>query len=175
MSDYYLGQIMLTGFGFAPKTFAQCNGQVMSINQNQALFSLLGTQFGGNGVTTFCLPDLRSRTPVGYGQSADGGWTPPGYQMGEIGGAETVTLLPNNLPAHSHVLNATNTAGTARNPNNAVYGTTTELIHGPSGNLVALAATDVSMAGSSQPHANIQPYLVLNFNIALSGIYPTRS
>lgn len=175
MSDFYLGQVMLTGFGFAPKGFAQCNGQLLPITQNQALFSLLGITYGGNGVSTFALPDLRGRLPVGYGASTDPNWQPTNYPQGTAGGVEAVTLLQANLPAHAHVANATTAAGVARNPNNAMYGTPSESIFGPSGNLVPLAPTDIGLTGSTQPHSNMQPFLAINFNIALTGVFPTRS
>ena len=101
MSEFFLGQVMMTGFNFAPKYWAQCNGQLLPIAQNQALFSLLGTQFGGDGINTFALPDLRSRTPTGYGSSVDSSWQPPAVQMGQAAGSENVTLLPSNLPART--------------------------------------------------------------------------
>lgn len=175
MSDYFIGQVMLAGFGFAPRGFAQCNGQLLPISQNQALFSLIGTQYGGDGITNFALPDLRSRTPVGYGPSADPSWQPANYVIGEPGGVEAVTLLQGNLPTHTHIVNATTAAGVARNPNNAIYGAPSESIYGPAGNVVPLAPTDVSATGSTQPHPNMQPFLTINFNIALAGIFPTRS
>ena len=123
MSEFYLGQIMMGGFSFAPKYFAQCNGQLLPINQNQALFALLGTQFGGNGITTFALPDLRSRTPIGYASSVDPNWQPPSVQIGQAAGAENVTLLSSNLPAHTHTVNATTATGNSRNPRNNLFAT----------------------------------------------------
>lgn len=102
MSEFFIGQVMLTGFAFAPKYFAQCNGQLLPVNQNQALFSLLGPRFGGDGRTTFALPDLRGRTPIGYAPSVDANWQPPVTPIGQAGGAEAVTLVPADLPAHSH-------------------------------------------------------------------------
>lgn len=175
MTDVYIGQVMLSGFSFAPKGFAQCNGQLVPIAQNQALFALLGVMYGGNGTTVFALPDLRGRTPVGSGPSADPSWQPANYTQGEPGGVEAVTLLQTNLPSHAHIANATTAAGVARNPNNALYGTPSESIFGPSGSLVPLAPTDISQTGSTQPHPNMQPFLTINFSIALSGIYPSRS
>lgn len=176
MSDYFLGQIMLTGFGFAPKGFAQCNGQLLPINQNTALFSLLGTYYGGNGQSTFALPDLRGRTSVGYGSSADPAWQPSPYAIGQSFGAETVTLGQPQMPMHTHALGATSQAGATRNPTNSIYGAdATEVLYGPNGSVVALAATQVQATGGSQPHPNMQPYETINFNIALNGVYPSRS
>jgi microcystin-dependent protein len=181
MSEFFIGQIMMTGFNFAPKLWAQCNGQLLPINQNQALFSLLGTQYGGNGTTTFALPDLRSRTPIGYASSVDPGWQPPSVQIGQVAGVENVTLLSNNLPNHSHAVNASTTAGDNRIPSTRVFATSTNTaapasLYAPStGALVPLNAQTVSPAGGNQPHPNLQPYNVINFCIALSGIFPSRN
>jgi microcystin-dependent protein len=176
MAEYFLGQIMMTGFGFAPRGFAFCNGSIMAIAQNQALFSLLGTTYGGNGTTTFGLPNLQSRTPVGFGASVDPNWQPSPYQWGETGGVENVTLLPQQLPAHTHVGNGTTTAGAQRTATNALYGTNTEAIYAaPNGRLVPLSVPTVTFVGGSQPHPNIQPCETINYNIAMSGIFPSRS
>lgn len=182
MSEFFIGQVMLTAFNFAPRFFAQCNGQLLPINQNQALFSLLGTQYGGNGTTNFALPDLRSRTPIGYASSVDPGWQPPAVQIGQASGVESVTLLSSNLPAHSHQVNATNAVGSNRIPVGRVYATSTDAggaplaLYGPSsGRTVPLAPQSVGVAGGSQPHPNLQPYTVINFCIALSGIFPSRN
>jgi len=181
MSEFFIGQIMLTGFVFAPKYFAQCNGQLLPVNQNQALFSLLGARFGGNGSTNFALPDMRGRTPIGFGPSADPNWQPSAPTLGQTGGAENVSLLPSNLPAHSHLLECASTAGDNRNPsgrsfaNNAsTSGPATPLYAAP-GTLVAMDPSTVAAAGGSQPHPNLQPYTTINFCIALSGIFPSRS
>ena len=176
MSDFFIGQIMMAGFNFAPRYWAQCNGQLLPINQNQALFSLLGTQYGGNGTTNFALPDLRSRTPIGYASSVDPSWQPPSVQIGQASGVENVTLLSTNLPPHAHQVNASTNNGTTRNPGNALYATTTVPIHGPSnGSLVPLNPETLSPSGGNQPHPNLQPYSVINFCIALSGIFPSRN
>lgn len=176
MTEVFLGQIMLTGFAFAPKTFALCNGQILSIAQNQALFSLLGTTYGGNGQTTFALPNLQSRTPAGYGQSVDPSWSPSPYALGETGGVETTTLLPPQLPQHTHIANGTTTVGNQRSPSNALYGTNSTAIYGPStGPQVPLSASTVMPTGNSQPHNNIQPYQVISYSIALAGIFPSRN
>ncbi|MGH8079224.1 MAG: phage tail protein [Lysobacter sp.] len=176
MTEVFLGQIITVGFNFAPKGFALCNGQILSIAQNQALFSLLGTQYGGNGVTTFALPDMRSRTPVAYGQSVDPAWNPAPYTIGETGGAENVTLLTPQLPAHTHGLNGCNAAATSRNPTNNFYGTTTTAIYANTGQAqIPLNPATIGPSGGTQPHPNLQPYLVINFCIALSGIFPSRN
>ena len=177
MSEVYLGQVMLTGFNFAPPGFALCNGQLLPINQNQALFSLLGTQYGGDGVNTFALPNLQSRVPVGAGRSADQDWQPTAYQQGQVGGVESVTLSQNELPAHAHALAATTAVGDARAPAGTLYGATSGVpLYGKStGTQVPLAAQNIANAGADQPHANMQPYLVINYMIALAGIFPAHS
>jgi microcystin-dependent protein len=181
MSEFFIGQIMMAGFGFAPKFWAQCNGQLLPINQNQALFSLLGTQFGGNGTTNFALPDLRSRTPIGYASSVDPSWQPPAVQIGQSAGIENVTLLSTNLPSHSHSMNASTANGDNRNASGRIYATSTStgtplnVYASSSGPLLPQNAQTVAPAGGNQPHPNLQPYSVINFCIALSGIYPSRN
>lgn len=166
MSEYFIGQIMLAGFSFAPRYFAQCNGQLMPISQNQALFSLLGTQYGGNGQTIFALPDLRGRTPVGAGST---------YTQGQMFGVENVSLTQSEMPIHVHTLNASTQAGVSRNPTNTVYGVASaEALYGAANSPVPLASSQVQSTGSSSPHSNMQPTLTVNFNIALSGIFPSR-
>jgi microcystin-dependent protein len=181
VSDFFIGQVMMTGFDFAPKFWAQCNGQLLPINQNQALFSLLGTQFGGNGTTNFALPDLRGRTPVGYASSVDPSWQPPAVQMGQAGGAESVTLLSSNLPAHTHNMAASTAAGDSRTPLSGLLatssntGTAANLYAASNGAHVAMNAQSVAMTGGNQPHSNLQPYTAINFCIALSGLFPSRN
>jgi microcystin-dependent protein len=177
MAEVYLGQIMLAGFGFPPKGFAACNGQLLPVNQNQALFSLLGTQYGGDGIRTFALPNLQGRTPVGAGSSVDPAWQPTPYTQGEPGGYEAVTLLSGNLPQHTHSAQGSTTAGTAKNPTNTLYaGSGSEQIYGAAnGAQVPLNPQTLGLTGGNQPHDNMQPFRVLNFNIALSGIFPARS
>lgn len=181
MSDFFIGQVMMTGFNFAPKFWAQCNGQLLPINQNQALFSLLGTQFGGNGTTNFALPDLRGRSPVGYASSVDPAWQPPGVQMGQAGGVENVTLQSSNLPAHTHTMAASSAAGDNRLPANRLLATSTSsataanLYASSNGALVTMNPQSVATAGGNQPHPNLQPYTAINFCIALSGIFPSRA
>ncbi|MBN8801380.1 MAG: microcystin-dependent protein [Lysobacteraceae bacterium SCN 69-123] len=180
MSEFFIGQIMMAGFSFAPKFWALSNGQLLPINQNQALFSLLGTQYGGNGVNNFALPDLRGRTPIGYASSVDPGWQPPSVQIGEASGVENVTLLSTNLPAHTHAMNASSANGDNRNASGRLFATSTSSASPPNlyasstGQAVPQNPQTVAPAGGSQPHSNIQPYTTINFCIALSGIFPSR-
>ena len=168
MSDPYMGQVMLASFGYAPKNWAQCNGATLPISQNQALFSLLRTLYGGDGISTFKLPDLRGRTPVGF----DGG-----LPIGQTGGAENVTLLATQIPQHMHAAGYTTQGGAVRNPTNALYGDTgaAPIYAGAGGAQVPLNPATVGNASQNQPHPNLQPYSVLNFCIALSGIYPSHT
>lgn len=176
MSEFFIGQVMMAGFNFAPRFWALCNGQLLPINQNQALFSLLGTQYGGNGTTNFALPDLRSRSPLGYASSVDPGWQPPAVQIGQASGVESVTLFSSNLPGHVHSAFGSTGNGSTRNPGNAVYANTSVNLHGPSsGQAVPLHPTTIAPAGGNQPHSNMQPYSAINFCIALSGIFPSRN
>jgi len=167
----FLGEIMLFAGNFAPNGWALCNGQLLPINQNTALFSLLGTTYGGNGQTTFALPDLRGRAPVHFGQG-------PGlsnFSQGQLAGEENHTLIATEMPAHTHVAHGDAANGTsdtptgllpARNPGGIpAYG---------AGAGALLANTFLANTGGSQPHNNMQPYLVLNYCIAMSGIFPSR-
>jgi len=178
MSDFYLGQIMMVGFNFAQKGFAMCNGQLLPIQQNSALFSLLGTSYGGNGTTNFGLPDMRSRVPVSAGSSVDSGWQPSPLTIGENGGTESVTLLLPELAGHSHPFNATTAAGQFRNPANHIYagtGSGDAIYSNAGGTQIPLNPTGMTPAGGNQPHENRQPFLAINFVIALQGVYPARS
>ncbi|WP_166212156.1 phage tail protein [Cognatiluteimonas telluris] len=169
MSDPFIGQIMLASFGYAPKSWAQCNGATLPISQNQALFSLLGTTYGGDGISTFQLPDLRSRTPVG---------TSNALPLGQAGGVENVTLLATQIPQHVHAAAYASQAGAVRNPANALYGDTgaaNPIYASATGPQVPLNAVTVGNNSTGQPHTNLQPYSVLNFCIALSGVYPSRN
>lgn len=175
MAEPFLGQIIMAGFNFAPRTYAFCAGQLLSIAQNSALFSLLGTTYGGDGRVTFALPDLRSRVPVHMGQG-------PGlsyYSEGEAVGTETVTVLSSQLPQHNHLVAGSDTTGGQTSPINHFPGkdggeaaTVYTNSNPPSG---LMNPTMVALAGGSQPHNNMQPYLVINFCIALQGIYPSRN
>ena len=182
MAENFLGRIMPVGFNFAPRNFALCNGQLLAIAQNQALFSLLGTQYGGNGTTNFALPDLRSRTPVAYGSSVDPSWNPSPYTIGEIGGSENVTLLSTQLPSHIHQALATSSDASSRNPSGRLFATSTDtanepaMLYGPSnGPVVPMNPASVSPSGGTQPHNNLQPYTTINFCIALAGVFPSRN
>ena len=166
MSSPYLGQISLFAFGFAPKGFALCNGAIMSIQQNQALFSILGTTFGGNGIQTFSLPDLQGRTPFHIGNT---------MVLGEIGGEATHTLNVTEIPSHSHTISGTTSDATTSDPTNALWARNNAAPYGSSAPNAAMKSVTLASAGSSQPHPNQPPYLVLNFCIAISGIFPSRN
>jgi len=169
MSEPFIGQIILFAGNFAIRGYATCDGQLLPISQNTALFSILGTTYGGNGVTTFALPDLRGRGPVHVGQG-------PGLSnvsLGEAAGTETVTLLSTQMPAHNHGIAASNGPANASRPGNnfpAAGGAYATASDGTTMN----AAMDKN-TGGSQPHANRQPYLGLNHLIAIEGIFPSRS
>lgn len=168
MADYYLGQVMPSGYSFAPRGFAMCNGQTLPISQNQALFSLIGIQYGGNGTTNFMLPDLRGRTPVGSSSS---------YPIGLMAGVENVGLTTQTLPQHNHLGSGSTAAASLRDPVNNFYGAVSgEALYAPAtGTQVVLNAATLSSAGGGQPHSNMQPFNVINFCIALSGVFPSRS
>jgi microcystin-dependent protein len=172
MSEPFVGEIRMFGFGFAPQGWAQCNGQLLPIAQNTALFSLLGTTYGGDGRITFALPDLRSRVPLGQGQG-------PGlssYAEGQAGGAETVTLAATQMPGHTHPVKASSSAASSDQPQGRALARSASHIYAaePSASTI-MNADMLGEAGSSQPHGNIQPYLTVNFCIALAGIFPPRS
>ena len=170
MATPSIGEIRMVGFNFAPKGYALCNGQLMPISQNAALFSILGTTYGGNGTTTFALPDLRSRAPVHTGQGS--GLSP--YVLGQNGGTENVTLLTQQMPGHSHTPMANATTVNQASPAAGFWGNSQQSNYSASAS-VALAAGAIAQAGSSLPHSNIQPYLTINFVIALVGIFPSRN
>jgi len=174
MSEPYIGQIITVGFPFAPKYFAKCDGQILGIQQNQALFSLLGTMYGGNGTTNFALPDLRGRAPFGAFASVDQGWQPPVSQQGTPLGVEVVTLTPAQIPAHTHTLSATSAAASDGFPSTTqALATATTPVYGAAQAMVGLGGGPLSPTGS-MPHANMQPFEVLNLCIALSGQWPSR-
>jgi microcystin-dependent protein len=167
MSEPFLAEIRIVSFNFAPKGWALCNGQLLPINQNQALFSLLGTTYGGNGQTTFALPDLRGRTPLHMGN---------GLVLGERSGEEAHTLLLNEMPTHTHMLSASNQPANVGEPNNAYWGTLNAgTIFSNGAPNTTMNSALVTTVGGSQPHTNMQPSLVLNFIIALQGIFPSRN
>jgi microcystin-dependent protein len=166
MSEPFLSEIKIVSFNFPPKGWALCNGQLLPINQNQALFSLLGTTYGGNGQTTFALPNLRGQVPLHFGGQ---------YTLGESAGQEAHTLTQAEMPAHNHMVNASSAATGGNNSpagrflggGNNVYQTLQ--------NPTTLSPGTIANVGGSQPHNNMMPYLVLNFIIALQGIFPSRN
>jgi microcystin-dependent protein len=176
MSEPYIGQIMCAGFAFAPIDYALCNGASLSIMQNQALYSLLGTAYGGSG-TNFNLPDLRGRTFVGFGASPVSGHA---FTRGQFGGSEQITLTNADVPGHRHNVIASSTPGTVGPPGN-IYssvgpvqsGATYPLYAEPQA--VVPLVNPVTTSGANQPHNNMQPFLVVNFAIAMSGVYPQRT
>lgn len=177
--EAYIGSIILFAGNFAPRGWAYCQGQILPIAQNTALFSLLGTTYGGNGQTTFGLPDLRSRVPVGQGQ----GTGLSAWQLGEMNGTESVTLLSTQMPAHNHnVQVSVGEADTATANNNylamanGAFGTDQITVNTYNGTPSAtLGVNSISVAGGNQPHTNIQPSLGLNYIICLEGIFPSRN
>ncbi|MBS1512093.1 MAG: phage tail protein [Bacteroidetes bacterium] len=172
MTGSYISEIQIFSFPFAPRNWAQCNGQVMNISQNQALFALLGTQFGGNGVTTFNLPDLRGRTPIGAGNAPYG----TQYNVGAVGGEENHTLTVSEMPAHNHqMMGTSNTADATNADTNLLAKNGTYALFTPNGDGTLLASNFIAQAGNNIGHNNIQPYLALNFCIALAGIFPSRN
>ena len=171
----YIGQMMQAGFNFCPSGWATASGQLLAISQNTALFSLLGTTYGGNGQTTFALPDLRGRVAVNQGQ----GLAP--YFLGQSGGSETVTLLSTNLPKHSHVGGiqtvASGANSTSPNGNAFALAATNSYLTGvdPTANTMERSSVQIAPTGGSQPISNRSPYLTMNWCIALQGIFPSRN
>ena len=166
MAEPFLSEIRILSFNFAPKGWAMCNGQLLPINQNQALFSLLGTTFGGDGRVNFALPDLGGRVPIHFGH---------GHTLGERGGEQTHTLSIAELPAHTHILNGTSAAAATLVPTGNLLATSasTDPLYGNPTALVAMGAPSIPNAGGSQAHLNMQPFLTLTFCIALQGIFPS--
>jgi microcystin-dependent protein len=182
MSEPFVAEITMFGFNFAPKGWAFCNGQLMPISQNTALFALLGTMYGGDGKSTFALPNLQGSTANCMGQGSG----LSNYDQGQVGGSPTVTLIQSEMPAHSHFFNANANVGTGVNAaqnqlgvgqggtkqnsfNAKIYSTN------PGQATAALSPAAIGIAGQSQPHSNMQPYLTLNFCIALAGVFPARN
>jgi len=175
MTEPFLGQVQPFAFNFPPRGWAFCAGQLLSIQQNTALFALLGTTYGGNGTNTFALPDLRSRVPMHFGG---------GFTQGQVGGEEAVTIGINELPSHNHSFSGTSSAANTKRPvsGSALAQSTTpagvspgDSFYAPPGTTVALNPNTVGLVGGSQPHTNLQPYLVINWCIALTGIFPSRN
>lgn len=169
----FIGEIRISSIPYAPKGWAFCYGQLLSISQNTALFSLMGTTYGGNGITTFALPDLRGRCPINYGSGAG-----EYYSLGRVGGNHEHTLSTAELPSHNHSLAASSALATSGAPAGALPGRKGRLgrdLFAAPANQVGLNQQALSQAGSGQAHANMQPFLVLNFIIALQGVFPSRS
>jgi microcystin-dependent protein len=170
-AEPFIGELMLVPYNFAPRGWAFCSGQILSIAQNTALFSLLGTTYGGNGQTTFALPDLRGRCALSSGQG-------PGlsnYSLGQVSGTETVTLIGNQLPIHSHTVAAVDDDATVSTPTNALPANIVAKGYSKSAGNTNMNPTMIGGGGGNQPHPNLQPCLVLNYCIALEGIFPSRN
>lgn len=171
MADPFVAEIRLVAFTFSPRGWAFCSGQILPIAQNTALFSLLGTTYGGNGQTNFSLPDIRGRAPMGVGQGS--GLSP--RALGEVGGASTVTLLLNEMPNHTHTsVTATASAASTNTPTDKYYANTSSVKAYATGANTMMRAGTLTAAGSDMPHNNMQPFVTVNFCIALQGIYPPR-
>ncbi len=166
MAEPFLSEIRIFSFNFAPKGWALCNGQLLPINQNQALFSLLGTTFGGDGRVNFGLPDLQARTPIHVGSS---------HTLGERGGEQSHTLSIAEIPTHNHPFNGSTNPATTLTPdtNTVLSASNPQNIYAVASNLVAMAPASLANTGGSQAHLNMQPFLTLNFCIALQGIFPS--
>jgi microcystin-dependent protein len=172
MAEPFLGEIRMFGGNFAPRGWALCNGQLLPISQNTALFSLLGTTFGGDGVSTFGLPNLQGRVPIHWGQGAG----LSNYNLGQVGGAENVTLQVAQMPAHSHLVSSdSGDTGASSHPNGQLLASSgANAIYNKNADSTMLPSM-IQNTGGNQPHANVQPYLSVTFMIALQGIYPSRN
>jgi microcystin-dependent protein len=166
MSSPYVGEIRMFGGNFAPVGWAFCNGALMAIDQNDTLFNLIGTTYGGDGQTTFALPNLQSRVPIHVG---------PGFALGQVGGAETVTVTTNQIPAHSHVPQGSANPGTQSSPAGGVWAQSTLDQFSSAAPSVAMAPAALGQSGGSQPHDNMVPFLAVNFILSLFGIFPSES
>jgi microcystin-dependent protein len=171
MATPFIGTITMFGGNFAPRNYAFCHGQLISISQNTALFALLGTTYGGDGQTTFALPDLRGRAPIHQGSLAGGG----NYVIGQVQGTESVTLTASQMPAHTHVLSANSGPGSGVGPSGAVWARSTATQNYAATGSTPMNAAAVTSSGGNQPHPNMQPFLAINFIIALFGIFPSRN
>lgn len=171
MSEPFLAEVRMVGFNFPPRGWALCDGQILPINQNQSLYSLLGTTYGGDGRTSFALPDLRGRTPIHVGRSNGG----VQHELGQKSGEESHTLSEPEMPQHTHKLLATNTGNGSTSPADNVFANAGADLYNAADSLVDLNAGAVSNVGGGQAHENMQPYLALNFCIALRGLFPSRN
>lgn len=173
-SEPFLGQIAFVAFTFAPKNWAECNGQIMSIAQNQALFALLGTTYGGDGVTTFALPDMRGKVLVHNGQAIGG---PTNYVMGQTGGTENVTLTTGQMPSHNHTVNAVTTDGNQNVPTGNLLANTKVLDkeYSDVATNTTMKSTMLNNTGGNQPHENRPPFIALKCIIALAGVFPSQN
>jgi len=171
MSEPFLAEVRMVGFNFAPRGWAFCDGQILPINQNQSLYSLLGTTYGGDGRTSFALPDLRGRTPIHVGRSNGGN----AHALGQKSGEETHTLSVNELPQHSHILQGTHDNPNSDQPTGRVFSRAAGTIYGDFGTPQPMGPNSVTHVGGSQAHDNMQPYLAVNFCIALQGLFPSRN
>ncbi|MCU0496007.1 MAG: tail fiber protein [Anaerolineae bacterium] len=173
MVDQFLAEIRMFPFNFPPQGWAFCDGQLLPLSQNTALFSLLGTTYGGNGASNFALPNLQGSTPIHYGQG-------PGlsnYSLGDSVGSTTVTLLASEMPTHSHILRGVSGLAERSNPNNTAYATADgeNLYTQTATNLTPMHPNTITFFGGNTPHTNMMPYLVVNFCIAMQGIFPPRT
>jgi microcystin-dependent protein len=166
MSSPFIGEIRMFGGNFAPQGWAFCDGSLLPISENDALFNLIGTTYGGDGQSTFALPDLRSRIPLHVG---------PGFALGQSGGAETVTLTTSQIPAHTHVPQGNSGAGTQSSPGNGVWAQSTLDQFSSSAPTVSMAPAALGLNGGSQPHDNMMPFLAVNFILSLFGIFPSQT
>jgi microcystin-dependent protein len=167
MSEPFLAEIRIVGFNFAPRNWALCDGQILPINQNQSLYSLLGTTYGGDGRTSFALPDLRGRVPIHRGSSNG-----TSHNLGNKSGEETHTLSAAEMSQHTHTIQASADASTSQDPTNAVLAQSGQ-IYSDSSNLVDMVSGTMTNSGGGQAHENMQPWLALNFCIALQGLFPS--
>ncbi len=172
MSEPFVAEVRIVGFNFAPRGWAFCDGQLLPLSQNTALFSLLGTMYGGNGKSNFALPNFQGNAPIQHGQG-------PGlsdYFIGETGGAEFVSLLESEIPGHTHALQASTNPGSSNNPAGNLYAVPRSgNAYAPAASLTTMSPSALAPAGGDQPHNNMPPYLTLNFIIAMQGIFPPRT
>ena len=171
MTQPFIGEIRMFGFDFPPRFWAKADGQLLPINQNAALFSILGTTYGGNGTTNFALPDLRGRTPIHFGTGSG----LPSFTPGQAGGEASHTLTSTSMPAHTHAVAATTAAASTTAPDAAIPASANHQPYRTVGTTVAMKTGLVNAAGGGLPHPNMQPYAVVNFCIVLNGIFPSRN